>query len=144
MPPAHFILEAFDPESGGVKDLRVAADEIDRILRLEPRHKFFELRGDRTPTTQGSCVASVLAQPSAIFHGVREYQQGGQCYCGHPESRWLNNESEVPPPPGMLFCVYVAPPDWVYHWRWEFMDDHDENAPKDYKTRFEGRLWPTD
>jgi hypothetical protein len=118
--PAHFELEALDPETGGIRKLRLMNDDLQAILKSAPRHKFYELRGDRTPTKAGSCVHETLLHPCAIFEGVRDQQSGGLCYCGHPPWRWTDGGSQVPPPPGMLFCVYISPRDSVYEWRWEF------------------------
>lgn len=142
-PPAHLPIEAFDPETRGIRHFRIMKDDLDAVLKTHPRHKFFELRGDATPTKAGSCVQEVLAKPSSIFDGVRDLHRGGMCYSGHPPFRWTNGGAQCPPPPGMIFCVYICPLGSVYEWRWEFCDESDADLPQNHKTRYRIQLWPT-
>lgn len=118
-------------------------DDLQRVLR-GPAHRFHELSGSRGDHA-ASCVDEVLREPSAVFEGVREFQDGGWCYCGIPSRRWFNSGSSGPPPPGMVFTVFVSPRGHVFEWRWERCDELHRTWPKDYAVRFTGGVvWSED
>ena len=73
MAAAHYPLKAFCPKSGE-KTLKLMDEDVQIALKYRPRHKFYELSGDRK-TFDGSCVQEVLLSPKAIFVGLRQFQQ---------------------------------------------------------------------
>jgi hypothetical protein len=139
-------LQAICPRTGERKTVRVPMVEVViPIHKNGPQCGFFELLGDATPDLAGSSVAECLLKPGAILGGVREHQSGGFCYCTLVSQRWTNGGNKVPPPPGMVFTVFVNPRDWVYHWRWNPADPRDLRLPRgwDDPRRFnEGIVWP--
>lgn len=143
MAAAHYPLKAFCPNSGE-KTLKLMDEDVQIALKYRPRHKFYELSGDRK-TFDGSCVQEVLLSPKAIFVGLRQFQQGGVCYVGRPSRRWFDSGSQGPPPPGMVYTVFVNPRDMVFDWGWERSDQENPEWPEGYQDRFYGgRLWPPD
>ena len=140
MTAKHYTLQAVCPNTNRHKTVKVMDDDLRRVLD-EPPHKFYELSGDKM-TYQDSCVQDVLLNPDVIFGGVREFQQGGCCYVGQPSRRWFNSGSQGPPPPGMVFVVFVSPRDCVYEWRWEKADPNNERMPTNCTGRFkDGLIW---
>ncbi len=142
--PKHSQVPALDPATAGQKIVKLRDELLLRYLKQGPEHKFYEVTGDRTDPTSGSPLQQVLAKPRAVFSGVRDYEQGGYCYCGLPTAAYTNGGSKVPPRPGMIYCVYVDPRDWVYEWGWEVPDEIEVSLPEDYDApeRFERMIWP--
>lgn len=139
--PAHYEIQALCPDTGKLVTLRIMDDDVRRVLATEPRFRFFELMGDRKTFT-GSCVQEVLRDPLSIWDGLRDRRFGGRCYVGVPSCRWFDNESSAPPPPGMVFAVFVNPRGCVFEWGWEKADEANPELPKGYDKRFGGRIWP--
>lgn len=142
MQAAYYTLEAICPSTGKIKTVKLMDDDFQAIYKYGPRYKFYSLCGDKMTYT-GSSVQEVLLSPTAIFGGVREHQKGGVCYVGVPSRGWLNSGTSVPPPPGMVFLVFVSPKGHLYEWRWERTDPDDAELPIGYQDRFPGgRIWP--
>ena len=138
----HYALRALHPKTGDLRQLRLPQEVALNVLKYGPPAKFYELRGDDNAAETGSSVREVLTKPSAVFGGVREHEHGGLCYCGRPRQRWTNAEVKCPPPPGMVFLVFVSPADGVYEWRWEWASESNAEFPAGFDRRFEGLLWP--
>lgn len=142
MPDRHYPLEAFCPRTNETVSLRITAATARDVSKYGPPKKFYELCGDATPADSGSCVQDVLRSPSAIYEGVRDYQEGGTCYCGTPTCSWTNGGARCPPHPKKLFAVYVNPRGEVYTWRWITADPRDPRLPEDtagFREREHGR-----
>jgi len=142
--PKHSIILAFDPDTNGFKTVKLADDLLFHYHKEGPEHKYHEVVGHVTDPKGGSPVQDILAKPVAVFGGVRDYEQGGVCYCGLPNAAYTNGGAKIPPRPGMIFCVYVSPLEWVYEWGWELPDEMEPMLPEDYDSpeRFERKIWP--
>ena len=84
---------------------------------------------------------AILENTRRIFRGVREYNQGGWCYTGQPQSWFIREDVEVPFPPDKVFAVYVNPQMRVYECRAEFCADDDELCPVDWRDRYGALIW---
>lgn len=136
----YYTIEAFCDQKR-IRKLRIPQEVALAALKYGPQWKFFELRGDDSLSGKGSSVREVLLDPQVIFGGVREYRPGGLCYCGVPNQRWTNGGVQCPPPPNMVFTVFVNPRDEVYLWRRERVDETESFFPIGWKTRFGEVTW---
>ena len=84
----------------------------------------------------------VLDDTDRIFFGVREYNEGGWCYTGRPQSWYIKEGIETPFPKSLVFAVYVNPLLHVYECRAEFVADDDPLCPANWRTRYGGLTWP--
>lgn len=83
----------------------------------------------------------VLRNPTLIFEGVREYQEGGWCYVGRPASYFLRPKIEVPLPPGFVFAAYLNPVRRLYEWRLEPAESDNSPYPKAHEDRYKRLAW---
>lgn len=83
----------------------------------------------------------VLELPERIYHGVREYNEGGWCYVGRPEQYAIRPRVWVPLPDHLIFAVYLNPSYHVYEWRLEKVSDNDPLAPLDHENRYGELSW---
>jgi len=83
----------------------------------------------------------VLQNPKRIFKGVRDYEQGGYCFVGKPETWHIRPRIEVPFPKELVFAVYVNPRMIVYEARAEKAASDDQMCPKDWQERYGDLLW---
>lgn len=141
MPVDHYTISAICPNTGKKITLKLSRAEVGRVVKNGPRSRYYELAGTADPNFDGSSVYNVLNSPAVIFEGIRRFQKGGQCYCGVPPQRWTEGGNMTPPPPGMVFAVYVNPGGWIYDWRWEKMDPSQPEYPVDFQKRFKEVLW---
>lgn len=85
----------------------------------------------------------VLQKPTAIFKDLcRPDQDDGVCYVGRPNRDYPAFDIEVPAPPGMVFCVFVAKSGKITAWRWEPADGARSDFPERYEERFGNQIWP--
>ena len=84
----------------------------------------------------------VLENAERIFFGVREFNEGGWCYTGHPITWYIRERIEVPFPKDKLFAVYVNPRMRVFECRAEFVAADDPLCPVNWRTRYRGLTWP--
>ena len=83
----------------------------------------------------------VLENTERIFSGVREFNEGGWCYTGHPVD-WCIKEGVVATfPDHLLFAVYLNPNLRVYECRAEHVAHDDARCPKGWQTRYRGLTW---
>lgn len=85
----------------------------------------------------------VLERPSAIFAGVREFNEGGWCYVGRPQYWYTRPEKPVPFPDDLVYSVYLNAGMYVYHWRADEADEVETLYPKDWRNRFRSQIWPS-
>ena len=83
----------------------------------------------------------VLENTGRIFFGVRQFNEGGWCYTGHPPEWTIKPQIVVPFPRDKLFAVYVNPRMHVYECRAELVAPDDASFPRDWKTRYRGLIW---
>src|SRR6185503_16902285 len=104
MPPAVFRIPAFLHNTQGLGYLEIRTDLLLEIQRRGPGWKHYEFIGSGEPTVAdsgevtlaGSSVCQVVADPIAIFGGIREHQAGGLCYCGRPKQKWTEEGVLIP------------------------------------------------
>ena len=142
--PAYYPIPALCPITGNKKEVKLTQELAQKVLKFGPQARYYEVVGDRTDVTTGSPVQQVLLNPTAVFAGVREHQQGGMCYCGQPTCAYTNGGAKIPPVPGMVFLAYVNPRDELFEWRWDQADQNHAELPVDYDhpNRFKVRIWP--
>ena len=127
----YFPLKAFCPRTRGKQEFRLTEETSQQVIIHGPQHRYHELVGDNTTATAGSCVQEILLRPTVIYEGVRDYQEGGQCFCGKPSYRWTNKGVQCPPRPQFVFGVYVNPQGEIYTWRWIEEDKKKPGYPSD-------------
>jgi len=94
----------------------------------------------------GIILPMILAQPTAIFEGLRKDEDedrvgyGWRCYCGVPQKSYRSDGTEGRPYPGQVYLVFVNDERVAYNWRWEKSDPDHPNLPIDYQNRFKQRL----
>jgi len=80
------------------------------------------------------CVKQVLEDTRLIAQGwSRPDKEGCFVYCGLPDTDYKSLTIEVPPPPGMLFLVFVLPDGTIDDWAWRKADANDGTRPEDIK-----------
>lgn len=132
--PREFVpVKAFFPNTNEEKELHVSTQLIDDYFK-KWKSRYFELKGRN--------VTSILFNPETIFAKVRDYENGGICYCGYPEFRYTGRDDRIVANPSLLFTVYVSPQDSVYLWNWELRDDKDPRFPTNYTKRYGEIIWP--
>jgi len=139
-------LPALNHETGRLCQLTLPERVVKDVRNRAPAYKWFELIGDGHPSGRFSCVRQVLCNPAFIYSGNKRLEPvAGLCYCGIPTYRFTNGGSQCPPPPMMIFMVFVNGNSEVFDWSWEkaFADSHGRLIPENVNTRFEGRVWPS-
>jgi len=126
-----FPLKAFCPKTGDTVEFRLTAETGEEVVKYGPKVRHHELLGGGLVDGQGSCVQDVLRSPSVIYGRIRQFQEGGSCYCGIPSASWTEEGSQCPPKPGMVYAVYINPRGEVYLWRWLRADKSNPNIPED-------------
>jgi len=86
----------------------------------------------------------VLDNTARIFFGVRQFNEGGWCYTGRPQTWYIREAIEAPFPKDRVFAVYVNPRMQVFECRAEVAATDDPLCPKDWRTRYRGLTWPKD
>jgi len=135
-------MPALCPVTGGQKSIKLMADLVRKLMTEGPQTRVYDIIGDRNDPTCGSPVQEVLLKPIAVFEHIREHQKGGMCYCGIPTCRYTIGGAKVPPPPNMVYCVYINPGDRFFESRWEPADPDHEGLPLGYQTRYKMKIWP--
>lgn len=79
-----------------------------------------------------NCVKQVLEDTRLIVQGWSRPDKD-ECfvYCGLPDKDFKSRTIEVPPPPGMLFLVFVLPDGTIDDWVWRKADSMDITKPED-------------
>jgi hypothetical protein len=112
-------------------------------FRLPSRHVLhWRTKGHERKLFEVFSIEPVLQSPLAIFEGLeREEFEDGFCYCGIPDKKQVTENSTVPPPPGMVFLIFVNKEFAIFEFRWEKMCAEDFGNPENYKTRFKQKTW---
>jgi hypothetical protein len=83
----------------------------------------------------------VLVDPKRIFWGIRQFSDGGWCYCGRPE-QWTIKEGVVATfPDNLVYTVYVDPRWNLFEWRAAEAADDDPMCPVGWRERYRGLRW---
>lgn len=124
-------LEAWDPQLGSVS-LLVPEHILQTLLHYGPAERLWNLL----------LAQEVLAEPLAIFEGLRDGLQNGRCYLGKPERYFVGNAATevVGHRPGFYFFVFHQGDGTIYEWRWERCPAH--LSPLAWcRDRFTRQLW---
>lgn len=122
---------ALDPSAGGVRQFLISEEKIQVIA----------LRGMGQAKDLAYSLREVLADPTAVFRGVREEgERDWLCYVGIPRHSYTSDGKTCPPRTGKVFLAFVNDERVVYHWRWEPCSQDDHTLPENYSSRFEERL----
>ena len=85
-------------------------------------------------------VKEVLIGPCAIFGGwSRPEKDDCFVYAGRPNRDYRGKQIETPPPPGMIFLVFVLPDGTIDDWSWRRVLEDDPGLPQGISGRM---LWP--
>jgi len=76
-----------------------------------------------------------------VFSMERDEFNDGFCYCGIPAEKYVTEDAKVPPPPGMVFLIFVNKEFAIFEFRWEKMCKTNSNYPENYDTRFKHKTW---
>ena len=135
---AHLVysFDALDPyDSVGTKRKIIGLEQaqVDAML-----HSHDAVRLKRLELAKEVCES-----PLVVFEDwKRPDNEDGLCYCGRPSRDFQGPSIQRPPPPGMVFCVFVKPSGKITAWRWEPCDKFEIDFPEDWKNRFGRILWP--
>jgi len=134
--PKYWTLPALDPFGVGQarRELRLAQAHVDGLTRHGLKSRFYRLL----------LVREVLTNPRVVFQGwEREGFEQALCYVGSPSKDLRSESIETPPPPGMVFLVFVTPQGTLSDWRWEKSAEDNPEFPENYRVRFRRIVWPT-
>jgi hypothetical protein len=85
-------------------------------------------------------IEAVLSDPAAIFEGwSRPEKEDCFVYAGNPGCDYYGACIEVPPPPGMIFLVFVLPDGTIDEWNWRPTKSDAPTEPQGIKGR---KIWP--
>jgi hypothetical protein len=127
-----FKIQTVNPEcpTGPPVDVTLPGDLIERYYKWMPV-RYENLRAAK----------EVLDRPARIFYGVREYNEGGWCYTGRPQTWFVRERVQAPFLPKHVFAVYVNPMMKVYECRAEPADKGDPESPVNWRERYRGLVW---
>jgi hypothetical protein len=137
MPSDYLPAPGRDPHTGEEREFFVSRSELEKLEEFGPKQKFLDAR----------LIEETLRDPDVIFQGLkRPGYNDGYCYAKVPSCWWFEADSgpiEAPPPPDMVFLVFVRP-IWglvVFDWEWRPEDSSDPYHPEQWKAYFEKKLW---
>jgi len=84
---------------------------------------------------------AVLENTLLIFEGVREFQEGGWCFIGRPESHYVRENVTAPLSHDQVFAVYLNPAMSVYEWRLEDAEESNSWYPMGHQNRYDRLVW---
>ncbi len=85
-------------------------------------------------------VRDVLGDTREIFQGwSRPDTDDCFVYAGNPVHDYYKPNIEVPPPPNMIFLVFVLRDGTIDDWNWRPIDPEDPTIPKGITGR---KIWP--
>lgn len=83
----------------------------------------------------------VLQNPLRIFSGVRQFNEGGWCFTGRPETWYIKENVTASFPGNLIYAVYLNPRLCIYECRAEIVSDNDKSSPNDWQNRYKGLIW---
>src|SRR5688572_27685282 len=98
-------LVAFDPPEGEV-EFEVLDHLVESLVKIGPAEKLRNLE----------LVKEVLAEPLAVFEGLRKGLEKGRCYLGQPPRHFVGEAATevVASRPGFFFMVCVDGDGTIY------------------------------
>lgn len=134
--PRKYEMSALDPfDESGVQPAVVWVEQaqVDVLTRANLTAKFFRLQ----------LVKEVVEAPWVVFQGwERQEHEEDLCYVGRPDRDLPKEGVQTPPPPGMVFLVFVTKSGKVTDWRWEPADSDGPDRPENWRERFGRQVWP--
>ena len=129
-----YIQPIINPENpSGPKVEAVLTSEL--ILQY---YKYWPVRYENLRATK-----HVLEHPLRIFSGVRQFNEGGWCFAGRPDTWYIRETVKVSFPPHLVFAVYLDPLFKVYECRAEKVASDDCHSPENWQNRYSGLIWKT-
>lgn len=83
----------------------------------------------------------VLENPTRVFYGVRDLNEGFWCYVGRPDTWCVTERVEATFPQDRVFAVYLNAGFIVYDFRAEKADARDPLCPINWEQRYRGLVW---
>ena len=104
-----FSVKALSPDGNGTIDVGLPFGLVKALQRDGPGPRYSRM----------ALVKEVCESPISIRRGwEREGYDDALIYIGQPGKDLRSNTIEVPPPPDMLFFVFVAPDGTIEEWNW--------------------------
>jgi len=111
----------------------VSISLLKHLQRYGPHQKFYD----------ALLLPEALLKRLRIFQGLnRDGYDGGYGYVSLPSKRYRSHDVELPPPPGLLFIVFVRQDFVVMDWEWRKIHEGNSTYPKDWENDFDKEIWP--
>lgn len=128
----YYEVEGRTPD-GQSRTFRVPTDLLTHLQRHGPTPKFYD----------ALLLSFALNDWSHVYRGLkREEYEEGYCFVAQPPKRYRSHDIELPPPPGLVFLVFVRSDGIVMDWEWRKVDENDPTRPKDWHTAFGEEIRP--
>lgn len=100
---------------------------------------------DKVQLSRLVLAQEVAQNPIVVLQDLKRHEtEESLCYCGRPSHDFRGLQIETPPPPGMVFCVYVTKTGKMTRWKWEKSDQNDPDLPENSNHNRFGRIvWPS-
>ena len=85
----------------------------------------------------------VLENPARVFSGVRQFNEGGWCFAGKPQSWYIRPDVQAPFPNNLVFAVYLNSRLDIYEARAEKAAIDDTLCPENWQGRYQALIWKT-
>ena len=86
-------------------------------------------------------VKYVLENTDRVFSGVRQFNEGGWCFTGKPDTWYIRADVQAPFPESLVFAVYLNSRFVVYEARAEKSAADDNRCPENWQNRYGGLIW---
>jgi hypothetical protein len=130
--PQNALIDIINPED-------VNGPKIKAVLS----HTFYLRMYKFSPVKYENLVAAkyILENPQRIFSGVRQFNDGGWCFTGRPNSWYVTKDVRVPFPEHLVFAVYLNAAFNLYEARGERSANDDKLCPIDWQKRYQALVW---
>lgn len=124
------------PDGQSDAEFFILRDDISFLKRHGPTWRYED----------AALLQDALATPDCTFEDLKRKEYGvaiGYCYCVKPNRCYGDDGKPQPPPPDMVFIVFVRV-DFgyvVFHWEWRQEDRSDLRHPLGWRNDFGRRLW---
>lgn len=130
--------DAIDPQTG----------QKCKVVISHKRLLYIAGRGKGAIKEARYTVQDILLKPTGIFEGLTSEGDedktirgcGWRCFCGIPQTDYMEDGEEIKTRPNRVFCVFVNDKYVAYNWRWEKCDPRNPQWPENYDTRFRRQL----
>jgi hypothetical protein len=130
--PTDFFINIVNPNDlGGAKIRAIIPYQL--ILNY---YKYYPVRYENF-----RAVKYVLENPKRIFAGIREFNEGGWCFTGKPQTWHIRADVQAPFPSNLVFAVYLNSGYVIYESRAEIAADDDMLCPISWQNRYGALIW---